>query len=63
MRDLASGIVVGLFVVVDGFAVSALFSPTALESSSVVAASDVFGNFPSGFRVESGDSRDLLSTP
>ena len=36
--------------------------PTALVSASVGAASDVFGNFPSGFRVESGDSREEEKT-
>ena len=62
MRSLASGIVLGFLVTFDGFMFPNAGTSTVSEAVAAVAVSDVFNDFPSGLRVESGDSLDLLST-
>ena len=60
MRNLASGIVLGLLVTFDGFMPPTVDTSTVSVTAVAVAVSDVFSDLPSGLRA--GYSLDLLST-
>ena len=63
MRDLASETVLGLLIMLVGFALSAVDFSSVSAVVEAVVVSDVFRDFPSGLRVESGDSLDLPQIP